>query len=162
MRSYLGPDIVVFMTLPTTTREMKEQDLPAVRRVGMKCFPWCTSLGELRKTLTTSSGHSLVTVVDDVIVGYVLVEFTVDDICVIETLAVLPDYENNGIGSALLKKVITSLSPGCSFINLKTSPYRKGLVEFYDKFGFKLVGNPNDLDFASHKMTLDTSQFKLK
>lgn len=135
--------------------------MPAVRRVEKKCFPWCTSLGELRKILSTSSGHSLVAVVDNVIIGYVLVEFTVDGACVIETLAVLPDYENNGIGSALLKKVITSLSPGCSFINLKTSPYRKGLVEFYDKFGFKVMDNPNDLYFAGHKMTLDTSQFKL-
>ena len=61
------------------------------------------------------------------------------------TLAVSPKYENCGIGSMLVKDVITSAKRRrCYTITLNVKCSNKKAIKLYEKFGFSIIGQINN------------------
>lgn len=80
----------------------------------------------------------LTAIIDDKIVGAVRYKFDQDGNLYLYKLAVLKTYRRLGIGSLLINKLEKiARKKGCKKILLDCAK-EKGLVEFYEKFGFQV------------------------
>lgn len=60
----------------------------------------------------------------------------------LRTIAVLPEFQNNGIGTLMLKKFFQLTD--CKNIRLVTHPHNKKALHLYLKHGFTIIGLKNN------------------
>ena len=128
-----------------TIRPERPQDYPAISTINLLAFG-----GEFEARLVENLRHtaafipelSLVALQDDEIVGHIL--FSLVDICrdnqsipvlSLAPMAVLPDYQNQGIGSALVREGLRKCQvTGYPVVVVLGHP------GFYPRFGFTPAG----------------------
>ena len=93
-------------------------------------------LSSLERKLVVDSDLLLVAVVDDVVVGTVMGGYD-GHRGWIYSLAVLPEYRKQGIGSALIQEVEARLKlRGCMKVNLQVLVTNASVVDFYERLGY--------------------------
>ena len=123
-----------------TIRKEKPQDMEAVREVNIQAFgqPQEASIvDKLRKNCDNLV--SLVAILENRIVGHILFSPAIieaNNITIegmgLAPMAVLPEYQRQGIGSAMVRKGIEKLKEkGCPFIIVLGHP------GYYPRFGFE-------------------------
>lgn len=123
----------------STIRQEQPGDAPAIRRVLEAAFPSRVE-ADLVDTLrlTCRDSISLVAVSDDTVVGHVLFTPTFIETasgrvtgCGLAPIAVVPEHQNKGIGSALIRAGIDRLRTAqCPFVIVVGHP------AYYPRFGF--------------------------
>jgi ribosomal protein S18 acetylase RimI-like enzyme len=102
----------------TTIRRMELDDLPAVYRLGLRCWDvldkpynyW--SIREVAEHLETEPDLSFVAIADDVVVGFVLGADTYEilgDTGHLEWVAVAPEQRGDGLGVRLIETFVEVL-----------------------------------------------------
>lgn len=120
-------------------RNEKIEDHEAVREVNLKAFPTDVEATLVEKLRSSMDVISIVAVQDDKVVGHILFSpLTIEkdeesfSALILAPVAVLPEYQKQGIGSKLVENgIIECKNQGHSVITLVGHP------EFYPRFGFK-------------------------
>jgi ribosomal-protein-alanine N-acetyltransferase len=87
-----------------------------------------------------ASRHYVVADADGVVVGYAGLSVAADE-SYVQTLAVAPAFQRQGIGTQLLVDLLTrARSRGASLIGLEVRADNAGAQRLYAKFGFEAVG----------------------
>ena len=121
-------------------RKEQPQDIPIIHRVNKRAFGQLLEadlVDRLRRNCKELL--SLVAVVGNEIVGHILFssvrvegEGTTAEGMALAPMAVLPEYQRQGIGSELVRAGITRLtSSGCAFVIVL------GHADYYPRFGFE-------------------------
>lgn len=77
--------------------------------------------------------------VNDLLVGYLLSNNPLGGVCFIQWIAVLPDYQHQGIGKSLLKKVEEiAKDKGAHAVHLEAD---KRNISYYESLGYKTFGH---------------------
>ena len=117
----------------------KTDDHSGIREVNLKAFSSDVEATLVEKLRNSMNFISMVAVVDDKVVGHILFSpLTIENdkesfpALILAPIAVLPEYQNQGIGSKLVEKgIIECRNQGHSIIILVGHP------EYYPRFGFK-------------------------
>jgi len=124
-----------------TIRDMTLDDIPAVGVLEHKLFPidaWPVQmfLDELSQPETR---RYLVAETDEGIVGYAGL-MCIEPIADVQTIAVVPDYEGRGIGSALLTQLIEEARHrGAADVLLEVRADNPRAQDLYVRFGFEQI-----------------------
>jgi len=122
-----------------TIRLVNDQDLPAINAIEQACYPDPWSEGIMRDCLQMDYPF-LIIEMDSNILGYIIFAIAADE-CHILNLAIMPEYQGQGLASQLLMAVINfarenDLTTLFLEVRLSNHPAR-GL---YEKLGFQQVG----------------------
>lgn len=117
----------------------KAEDHEAVQEVNLKAFPTDVEATLVEKLRSSMNIISLVAVHEDKVVGHVLFSpLTIETdeetfpAVILAPVAVLPEYQKQGVGSKLIENgIIECRNQGHSIITLVGHP------EYYPRFGFK-------------------------
>lgn len=120
-------------------RMEKKDDHEAVKEVNLKAFPTDVEATLVEKLRSSLDVISMVAVHDDKVVGHILFSpLTIENdnesfpALILAPIAVLPEYQKQGIGTQLIEKgIIECKNQGHSIIILVGHP------EYYPRFGFK-------------------------
>jgi putative acetyltransferase len=120
-------------------RTEKIEDHEAVREVNLKAFPTDVEATLVEKLRSSMDVISLVAVCDDKVVGHILFSpLTIENdeeslpALILAPIAVLPEYQKQGIGTKLVESgIIECRNQNHSIIILVGHP------EYYPRFGFK-------------------------
>ena len=120
-------------------RMEKTDDHSAIREVNLKAFPSDVEATLVERIRNSMDVISMVAIVEGKVVGHILFSpLTIENdkesfpALILAPIAVLPEYQNQGIGSKLVEKgVVECRNQGHSIIILVGHP------EFYPRFGFK-------------------------
>lgn len=129
------------MAIKITLRSMKTADIPAVAAMEAVCFPddaWSPSAFEA--ALSEPYGLFFTAWAEDVLAGYGIAYRMMDEAEILN-LAVLPEYRRQGIGAALLSRLLTPASdaaPCRTFLEVRRS--NAAAIALYEGFGFQTVG----------------------
>lgn len=118
---------------------MEERHIDEIAEIENVCFshPW-TKDGIIEAKLNRTK--FFVFEKDGKAVGYVGVTVILDE-GYITNIAVLPEYRNRGVATALLTKVTEfATNEGLSFISLEVRKSNQKAITLYEKFGFTLEG----------------------
>jgi ribosomal-protein-alanine N-acetyltransferase len=125
-------------SVPIETASLR--DLNALRQIERVCFPldaW--PILDLISVLTYRGVVRLKAVKDNQMVGFIAGDVRRSEgIAWIATLAVLPEYRGQGIGSALLLACEAQIS--LSKIRLCVRPSNSVAIRIYERFGYERVG----------------------
>ena len=123
---------------------MSEAHVQAVAELEKMCFsdPWSTN--SISAELTNPLSTWLVAVENDEVVGYVGAQSVLDGADMMN-IAVHPDYRKQGIGYALIDKLIPQLQErDVISLSLEVRVSNEGAIGLYHKMGFEVVGKrPN-------------------
>jgi N-acetylglutamate synthase-like GNAT family acetyltransferase len=121
--------------LPTILDVQKKAFLEVVKKFNLKSLP---ALEQSLESLTIdfSKGMILKAAVGNTIVGSVRA-YQTNDTCHIEKLVVLPEYQNRGIGKALMNEIETRHTNIVSRYELFTGSRDSRNLHFYDQRGYK-------------------------
>lgn len=119
-------------------RKEKNEDQKAVREINLNAFPTDVEATLVEKLRSSMDTISLVAVHEDKVVGHILFSpLTIENdeesfpALILAPIAVLPEYQKQGIGSKLIEKgIIECRNQGHSIIVLVGHP------EYYPRFGF--------------------------
>lgn len=119
-------------------RAGKKEDFPAIAALSMRCFPaqeaW--SLTTLEAS-DTQSIRSFVTFLKQNIHGFCLFHLALDEANLL-SLAVSPDYQKRGIGSALLTQSLNILEKdGMKSTILEVRAQNQSAIRLYHRLGFR-------------------------
>jgi ribosomal-protein-alanine N-acetyltransferase len=116
------------------------RDLSALRRIEKECFPldaW--PLFDLIAVLTFSNVVRLKAVVKDQIVGFVAGERRHgENVGWIATIAVLPEFQHNGIATALMDDCERKLD--VTRIRLSVREGNAAAIHLYEESGYRRIG----------------------
>lgn len=120
-------------------RMEKTDDHAAIREVNLKAFPSDVESILVERLRNSMNVISMVAVVEGKVVGHILFSpLTIENdkesfpALILAPIAVLPEYQNQGIGSKLVEEgIIECRNKGHSIIILVGHP------EYYPRFGFK-------------------------
>jgi putative acetyltransferase len=121
-------------------REERTTDIPAIREVNLQAFGQGQE-GRIVDALRSNGAAllSLVAVVNDEVVGHIMYSPAAIDHVTgagLAPMAVLPEYQRQGIGSQLVETGNQKLkASGCPFIVVL------GHADYYPRFGFQPAGN---------------------
>lgn len=150
-------------------RPEQSEDYPAVFEVNRRAF---TTVAEAKLVEAVRPVVrpliSLVAVLDDKIVGHILFtpvtvkgETGTERAMALGPMAVLPEFQNRGIGSALVRAGLEA----CRNIG-ESVVFVLGHLEFYPRFGFRPAAQKGlrykSLDFDPHFMVAELSPGALK
>jgi N-acetylglutamate synthase-like GNAT family acetyltransferase len=121
--------------LPTILDVQKKAFLEVVRKFNLKSLP---ALEQSLESLTIdfSKGMILKVAIENTIVGSVRA-YKNNDTCHIERLVVLPEYQNRGIGKALMNEIETRHTNVVRRYELFTGSRDSRNLHFYDQRGYK-------------------------
>ncbi|MBE9009277.1 N-acetyltransferase [Pseudanabaenaceae cyanobacterium LEGE 13415] len=117
-------------------RAEKPEDIEAARKVSVAAFGRSSEATSVDRLRNIPSTLSLVAVVSDQIVGHLFFSpVTIDNsslfILGLAPIAVLPDYQRQGIGSLLIQQGLKECDRlGCKAVVVLGSP------KYYSRFGF--------------------------
>jgi putative acetyltransferase len=119
-------------------RNEKIEDQKAVREINLKAFPTDVEAALVEKLRSSMDTISLVAVHEDKVVGHIFFSpLTIENdkksfkALILAPIAVLPEYQKQGIGSKLVENgIIECRNQGHSIIVLVGHP------EYYPRFGF--------------------------
>lgn len=119
-------------------RAGKKEDFPAIAALSMRCFPaqeaW--SLTTLEAS-DTQSIRSFVAFLKQNIHGFCLFQLALDEANLL-SLAVSPDYQKRGIGSALLTQSLNILEKdGMKSTILEVRAQNQSAIRLYHRLGFR-------------------------
>lgn len=125
-------------------REMTAGDLPKVAALERRCFsdPWSEAI--FRQSLTNPQSRFFVAVSEDGIAGYAELAFALDE-GDLTNIAVSPEFRRQGLGQALLDRVIGTASElKLSRLFLEVRVSNEPAIRLYEKNGFTDVGLRKD------------------
>ncbi len=120
-------------------RRLVYSDLPAVLSIERRSFPAPWSLAMFVLELSKPSGICLAATNERGLVGY-LVCSRYADVWHLMNVAVSPDHRRIGIGSTLLRRLLSEVGPGAR-VTLEVRASNAGAIELYERFGFKPAGH---------------------
>jgi ribosomal-protein-alanine N-acetyltransferase len=124
-----------------TVRDMLPADIPAVHELEVRLFPvdaWPLQMfvDELAQPETR---RYLIAEAPDGIVGYAGL-MCIEPIADVQTIAVVPEYEGRGIGSALLTELISEgRRRGAADVLLEVRADNPRAQQLYRRFGFEQI-----------------------
>ncbi|MDZ7859493.1 MAG: ribosomal protein S18-alanine N-acetyltransferase [Candidatus Krumholzibacteriota bacterium] len=126
-------------------REMQEGDIPEVLEIEQSSFdcPWPESMfaGQLK---LKDTALILVAVLDDTVIGYVIVWFEMDYSHILN-IAVGERWRGKKIADKILEVVKKkSADKGCKSIYLEVRESNKFALDFYNRHGFRLIGEQKE------------------
>lgn len=126
------------------TEKLTVNHSQAVHGLLCECFatPW--SLDSVRELLDSPCGECFGIFDDDLLVGYVALEWVLDEGSLTD-LAVKPTYRRRGLASLLMEKLLESAcGKKLSFVTLEVRASNTPAIDLYRIFGFKEVGRRPD------------------
>ena len=120
--------------------EMKAEHVPQVAQLEKLCFadPW--SEMSIASELQNLWAYWLVAVQDDMVVGYIGSQSTIDETDVMN-VAVHPDWRRQGIAEQLIENLIEELKErGSHALMLEVRASNAPAIALYGKMGFRQVG----------------------
>jgi ribosomal-protein-alanine N-acetyltransferase len=129
----IGPEV--------TVRDMLPADIPAVHELEVRLFPvdaWPLQMfvDELSQPETR---RYLIAETPDGIIGYAGL-MCIEPIADVQTIAVIPEYEGKGIGTALLTELINeSRRRGAADVLLEVRADNPRAQQLYRRFGFEQI-----------------------
>lgn len=111
-----------------------------VSEIEKACFskPW--SLKSIESELSNECAYFYTIKYNNVVVGYGGMHIIIDE-CYVDNIAVLPKYQNRGIGKGIVKHLIeVAKSKECNFISLEVRQSNINAISLYESFNFKVVG----------------------
>ena len=126
------------MSAPTI-RWMIRRDMPEVIAIESECFDFPWSQEDFTTALSQRNCIGMVAERDEKVVGYMIYEFEKFKLNILN-LAVMPSYWRQGIGSAMLNKLIGKLRiERRNRITLKVSEDNLRGHLFFKKLGFRAI-----------------------
>lgn len=123
-------------------RSLQEKDLLCVTEIARQSFstPW--SLKSFETELLNTHSILKVAEVNGEIVGYIVLRIILDEAELL-SIAVKPDFRQNGIATALIKNVVDEMKNiiKICFLEVRMSNY--AAIRLYEKSGFKKIGVRN-------------------
>lgn len=120
--------------------EMKAEHVPQVAQLEKLCFadPW--SEMSIAAELQSIWSYWVVAVQDDMVVGYIGSQSTIDETDVMN-VAVHPDWRRQGIAEQLIDNLIEELKKrGSHALMLEVRASNAPAIALYEKLGFRQVG----------------------
>ena len=120
--------------------EMKAEHVPQVAQLEKICFadPW--SEMSIAAELQSIWSYWLVAVRDDLVVGYIGSQSSIDEADVMN-VAVHPDFRRQGIAEQLIENLIAELkNRGSHALMLEVRASNAPAIALYEKLGFHQVG----------------------
>lgn len=120
--------------------EMKAEHVPQVAQLEKLCFadPW--SEMSIAAELQSIWSYWVVAVQDDMVVGYIGSQSTIDETDVMN-VAVHPDWRRQGIAEQLIDNLIEELKKRGSYaLMLEVRASNAPAIALYEKLGFRQVG----------------------
>jgi ribosomal-protein-alanine N-acetyltransferase len=121
------------------SRRLTYADLPQVIAIERRAFPAPWSLAMFVLELSKPSGVCLAALRGKRIVGY-LVCSRYDTVWHVMNVAVDPDLQGEGIGSALLAKLIEEVGDERARFTLEVRRSNAHAIRVYERFGFRAAG----------------------
>jgi len=119
-------------------RKMQEDDLDVILEIESTCFPFAWSRDVFIAELDKSYGCSFSAFFQGNLAGYALGWKIATEIH-IANLAVHPEYRNNGLGTALIMRLIKEDSElQGAFLEVRQSNI--DAIKLYEKLGFERIG----------------------
>ncbi|MCD8204335.1 MAG: ribosomal protein S18-alanine N-acetyltransferase [Coprobacillus sp.] len=120
--------------------EMSDNDLDQVLEIENLCFISKYSRDDFLYELHENQyGMNYVAKIGEKVVGFALCYYTFDSASIAQ-IATHPDYQNNGIGSAMLSEIFDDCyAKKIQTITLEVRENNKKAFDFYIKNGFKEV-----------------------
>lgn len=125
-------------------REMFVSDIPEVLKIEHISFttPWSETA--FFKEIHNPYSITRAAVLEDNVIGYVCANYIIDEGHILN-LAVHPDFRRCGIGTALMKKVLSELKErGCRLLYLEVRSSNFIARRFYESLGFRIIGTRKD------------------
>lgn len=132
-----------------------EADLCARLMAGSE--PWITlgrSYEDSLKILVDKSKDIYVAVVDQVIVGFIIINMNGSFVGYIQTVCVKPEMRNKGIGSILLNWAEQRIFSETPNVFMCVSSFNKEALKLYEKLGYEVIGELRDYIVAGHSEIL--------
>jgi ribosomal-protein-alanine N-acetyltransferase len=123
----------------TQIRRLTYADLPAIVAIERRCFPAPWSLAMFVLELSKPAGVCLVALDGEEVIGYVICSRH-DTVWHLMDLAVPPDRQRQGVGSALVQAMLSRLPGPDEQVTLEVRPSNDPGIRLYEKFGFKAAG----------------------
>lgn len=133
-------------TTKLAIRALTFDDIDAVVKLDKKCFgkhdAW--HRGSFLYAAANPNAEYLIAELDGKIIGCAGAEID-SDAAEIETFAVAPDCQRQGIGTELFISLLVAVKMrGASVVYLEVRPSNKAAIKLYEKFGFRLVSRIED------------------
>ncbi len=125
-------------------RQMQPSDIPEILEIESISFttPWSETA--FLKEIHNPYSITRAAVLEDDVIGYVCANYIIDEGHILN-LAVHPDFRRCGIGTALMKKVLSELKErGCRLIYLEVRSSNLIARRFYESLGFGIIGIRKD------------------
>lgn len=119
--------------------------------------PWITlrrTYEGSQKMLTDPSREVYLAVVKDEIVGFIVLIMSGALVGYIQTIAVMPDWRNKGIGSRLLKFAEDRIFAKAPNVFMCVSSFNKKAQKLYKRLGYKVIGELKDYIVPGHSEIL--------
>ncbi len=87
--------------------------------------------------------------IKDQMVGWISIIVKTKE-CKLDEFYILPEYQNNRIGSHLLRNLIEIVTKKHMILHVRVMNINKSAISFYEKFGF--IKTSNDLSFIHMKI----------
>ena len=115
----------------------------AVAHLEVECFsePW--SERSLREELTNPLARVWVAEQDGKTVGYAGMRCVVGE-GYVNNVAVFPEYRRQGVGRALVEKLIAEAGRECAFLSLEVRASNEAALALYYELGFEVQGIRRD------------------
>ena len=120
-------------------RRLTYADLPQVIAIERRAFPAPWSLAMFVLELSKPSGVCLAALRGKRVVGY-LVCSRYDTVWHVMNVAVDPDVQSEGIGSALLAKLVEEVDDERARFTLEVRRSNAHAIRVYERFGFRSAG----------------------
>lgn len=120
--------------------KMTEAHTHYVAEIENACFskPW--SLQSIQNELQNNNAYFWVAILDSKVIGYCGMHNALDE-WYIANIAVLPEYQGNGLGTILTKQLVDyAQKQKGAFITLEVRPSNHTAVNIYSKLGFEKLG----------------------
>lgn len=127
--------------LDISISEMTFTDLENIKDILKSDFDDFWNYNILKEELNNETSTYFVAKTSAEIVGFVGIQFIIDEAS-ITNIVTKKAYRNNGIGSALMQKIISiSKEKNMTTINLEVNEHNTYALSLYKKFGFEITGN---------------------
>ncbi len=121
-------------------KKMTKSHIQEIAEIEQACFskPW--SAQSIENELHNNNAHFFVSMLNNTVIGYCGMHNALDE-WYVANIAVLPDYQGNGLGTALTKHLISyAEKQNGAFITLEVRPSNAKAINIYSNLGFKKMG----------------------